>query len=120
MTVELLIKDGQAAFGNRPCGSSTNLAAMPLHLANVVIHLGKHVGPVPVASFPRESAVWYRREMRLCERYKDEERFLRLHIALHEADWTLRDFGVNEPTLLHVIHVESAALFALPAFHDLL
>jgi hypothetical protein len=29
MTVELLIEDSQAAFGNRPCGSSTNLAAMP-------------------------------------------------------------------------------------------
>jgi hypothetical protein len=30
MTVELLIDDGQAAFTNKPCGSSTNLAAMPL------------------------------------------------------------------------------------------
>ncbi len=28
------------------------------HLANIVIHLGKHVGPVPVASLPRESGVW--------------------------------------------------------------
>jgi hypothetical protein len=28
-TVELLIEGGQTAFGNRPCGSSTNLAAMP-------------------------------------------------------------------------------------------
>ena len=30
MTVELLIEDSQAAFANKPCGSSTNLAAMPL------------------------------------------------------------------------------------------
>ena len=30
MTVELLIEDSQADFGNKPCGSSTNLAAMPL------------------------------------------------------------------------------------------
>src|SRR5271170_4076055 len=30
MTVELPIKANQAAFTNRPCGSSTNLAAMPL------------------------------------------------------------------------------------------
>ena len=30
MTVDLLIRDSQAAFGNKPCGSSTNLAAMPL------------------------------------------------------------------------------------------
>jgi hypothetical protein len=30
MTVELLIEDSQAAFGNKPCRSSTNLAAMPL------------------------------------------------------------------------------------------
>ena len=30
MTVEPLIEDSQAAFGNKPCGSSTNLAAMPL------------------------------------------------------------------------------------------
>jgi hypothetical protein len=30
ITFELLIEDSQAAFGNKPCGSSTNLAAMPL------------------------------------------------------------------------------------------
>ena len=29
MTIELVIEDSQAAFGNKPCGSSTNLAAMP-------------------------------------------------------------------------------------------
>jgi hypothetical protein len=30
ITFELLIENSQAALGNKPCGSSTNLAAMPL------------------------------------------------------------------------------------------
>jgi len=30
MTVEFLIEDSQAAFGSKPCGSSTNLAAIAL------------------------------------------------------------------------------------------
>jgi hypothetical protein len=30
MTVEFRIEDSQAGVGNKPCGSSTNLAAMPL------------------------------------------------------------------------------------------
>ena len=85
------------------------------HLADIVIHLGQHVGPVAVAGLAGECRIRQRRQMRLRHRRVGEEWLLRLDLALHEGDRPPRNLGVDQPPLLEVVHLHIAARLALAA-----
>jgi len=89
------------------------------HLADVVIHLGQHVGPVAIAGLAGKGRVRQRRQMRLCEGRIGEEGFSRLRLAFHERDRPPRDFGVDQPALFEVVHFYLAAVLTLAALHEL-
>src|SRR6476646_8988213 len=52
------------------------------------------------------------------ERHVGVERLTSANIALHEVDGATRDLGIDQTTLIEVVHLEFAALFAFTAFHD--
>jgi len=84
-----------------------------------VVHLGQHAGPFAMAGFAVELAIGQRRQVRVGERGKGEERFACLDLPLHERDRALRDLAVDLATLLEVVNLDVAAGLAPATLHDL-